>query len=212
MTIDLDRAGELEHALRFEAEDHLYFLGRRRLPSNTQVLEDVRINDYSMVPDHILKPAQELGTWVHLARHLDDFGDLDEGSCNEPTLGHLNGWRRFRTEMEFTPVLSEQPMFIGPGNPTCLPVAGTLDALGPARGRLVLADLKTGSRMPPGVGPQTAGYAHMCRQNNICDPAERWAVQTFADGRYKLHPLDDVRHLHAFLYAVWLYHFKRGFE
>ena len=217
LDVDFDAAERIAAALRLEPEEHRYFLqpDEKELPGVTAALEDVGINDYSHVPATILAQAQERGRQVHAARHLEDeFGDLDESTCSDEVLGHLNGWREFRRVMRFEPLLSEQMLYTPPDNGRIMPVAGTLDALGivPDPPRLVLVDLKTGNPLPPGVGPQTAGYALLCRMLGIADPAERWCVQTFTDGSYKLHPLASTLDQHALIGAVWLWHWKRGFR
>ena len=213
LDVDFDRIAQVEQLVRFLEGPHRYFLEDRELAGCTTSLEGVGLDDWSRVPRDILVPAQIRGKQAHAARHIDDVdGDLDESSITDEVLGHLEGWRRFRREQAFDPILSEQLVYIPPGSRRCLPAGGTLDAVGlvnrPAP-RLVLADLKTGSELPNGVGPQTAGYALMLRLLQICDVAERWAVQTFADGTYLVHPLEEHHDEYAFVAAVWFWHWKR---
>ena len=215
--IDFAAAETAEAMVRLDEGPHEYFLDDRRVPGCTEALEDVAITDYSMVDSLVLKRAADLGTWVHAARHLDDDGDLDEsGPCPDKGLGHLDGWRRFRAEMRVEVLLSEQLLYIPSGNPLCMPVGGRLDVIAlvssPTRrpARLVIIDLKTGTTFQDGVGAQTAGYALMCRALNICDPAERWCVQTFADGKYRVWPQEQATDEIAFRSAVWLWWWKRG--
>lgn len=215
LTVDWDAVAAAEAAVEFVEEPHRYYMaeGGGELAGCTTSLEGVGLDDWSQVPPDVLLSAQIRGRQAHEARHIDDVdGDLDESSITTEVLGHLNGWRRFRREQGFDPVLSEQLVYAPPGNTRCQPAGGTLDAVGIVHRptpRLVLADLKTGSQLPNGVGPQTAGYALMLRLLGICDVAERWAVQTFADGRYRVHPLEEHTDLYAFVAAVWFWHWKR---
>ena len=209
--IDFDAAAAVAGVLHCD-EEHRYTLNGRPVAGCTGSLEEAGLDDWSMVPKHILHAAQLRGTKVHIARHLDDDDDLDESSVSGVILGHLNGWRAFRKATGFTPILSEQPIFAPEGNPEVMPCGGTLDAVGivPDPPRLVLADLKTGSVLPKGVGAQTAGYALMLRLLGICDVGERWAVQTNREGGFKVTPQAKLTDRAAFVQATWLWYFRRG--
>lgn len=213
LDVDFDRAARVHREVRLDPDPHYYFMGGRRICGVTDSLTGVGINDWSDVPEDVLQAAQERGEQVHHARHLDDDDELDESSLTEEVLAHLEGWRRFRTETQFEPLLSEQLVYAPPDNGRIMLCGGTLDALGivPNPPRLVLTDVKTGTRIPPGVGPQTAAYAEMLRMLGIADPAERWCVQTFRTGRYKVHRLANPNDAVAIASAVWIWWWKRRF-
>ena len=195
--------------------EHRYYHAGGELPGVSAVLEGVAINDYSTIPAYILEPAQERGRRVHLARHIEDtFGDLDESTCTDEMLGHLTGWRRVpgAGPASRSCYRSNRCTCQPDGRRSCRARArSTRSGSSPTLCVSCWPILKTGD-IPPGVGPQTAAYALMCRVLGIADPAERWCVKTNRDGTYKLHPLDKPTDLHAFVSAVWLWHWKRGFS
>ena len=211
LAVDFDVAARVLELVRLDEGPHEYWVADEQIPGCTGAIEEVKIDDYSMIPPDIREPALERGRLAHIARHLDDEDDLDESSLSAEVLGHVKGWRAFRAETGFTPILSEQRLYIPRGNRRCLPCAGTLDALGIVSDpdRLVLADMKTGQK-PKGVGPQTAGYALMLRELGIADCAERWCVCTRPDGKHKVHKLTAETDAAAFMAAVWLWWWKRG--
>jgi hypothetical protein len=78
------------NSLRFDAEQHRYFLGIRdldaqfqpvvgemELPSVTTVLKETNMIDMRHIPQDVLDLAAARGTAVHAALHYLDEGDLD---------------------------------------------------------------------------------------------------------------------------------------
>ena len=80
-------------------------------PSVTQVLEASGISDFSGVDPAVLQYAQERGTAVHVATHLDDENDLDESTLDPEIGGYLEGWRKLRRDRNFRPRLIEQLVY-----------------------------------------------------------------------------------------------------
>lgn len=206
-------AEKVRAGVRFVEQGHQYFLtdGGLEVPANTTALEGVGVTpDYSKVPHDILVQARDRGTGVHIATAYDDQRVLNESSCSDEILGHVEGWRRYRRERGFVPILIEQPVYIGPGNPRCMPCAGTLDRAGYTDDcDAIVLDIKSMQQKPSHVGPQTAGYSLMARESGLFRARERWCVRTFKDGTYRADKLVDPQDYNVFLYAVWLWHWRR---
>lgn len=170
--------------LRFDAERHEYWVGDRRLPSVSEVIQP--LVDYSTVPEHRLEFARDRGTAVHLACHLDDLAQLDEGSVDEThVLPRLMAWRKFKRDNEVEVSISERPMAhlkVG--------YAGTPDKfirlrVGRKRPRALL-DIKNVAEMKPVVGVQLGGYELLGRENGE-EVDARIGLQLRGDGTYRIH-------------------------
>ena len=64
-----------DQSLDFDPKSHTYRVGRLVLPSVTQILETVRIIDYSHIPWPTREMALFRGSWVHEATAMDDRGE-----------------------------------------------------------------------------------------------------------------------------------------
>lgn len=170
-------------ALRFEPEQHRYFLGNREYPSVTRVLS--MLDRFEGVPINVLEAAREFGSHVHLACELDNKGILDEERLDPVLLPYLQGWRRFRSESGFTVLGSELRVVHAQFG-----YAGTLDILGLIDEALSVLDIKSGA-LPRTVGFQTAAYAEAYAHQHGQRPKRRYCLQLnpeFPCG-YKLHRL-----------------------
>src|SRR5690606_18835965 len=102
-----------------------------------------------------------IGQHVHAACHYDDEGDLDEATVHPDVRPYLEGWRLFRREMGFVPLLLETRVY----HPIYR-YAGTLDRFGLLEhqsGVYVLVDIKTGDPEAAAAALQTAAYVEALR-------------------------------------------------
>lgn len=185
--------------LRFDSEQHRYFLGTREYPSVTRVLS--MLDDFEFVPVDVLEAAREFGSHVHLACELDNKGILDEGKLDPALLPYLQSWRRFRTESGFIVLDSELRVV----HEKC-GYAGTLDIVGTLNGALSVLDIKSGI-MPRTVGYQTAAYLAAYTAQHGKKPARRYCLQLnpeFPTG-YKLRRLEKATDYNMFISClnVW---------
>lgn len=191
--------------LRFDESTHTYYLDGSRLPSVTQVLEDVRISDYSEIPQDVREAALERGRIVHLATQYDDLGILDESTIDPRILGYIGAWRRFRADTGFVPDLVEHR-----GYSLAYRYAGTLDRLGkwPGRHGRHLVDIKTGTA-PWWVRIQTAAYAAFL---DAPMAIARYAVELHEDSTYSVTAAGRNWHedFNVFLSALNIWHTKRA--
>jgi len=80
---------------QFKEETHEYFLSGVRIPGVTEILENVGISDFSMVPKETLERAQRRGTRVHKICELWDRDKLNLDSLTLEDMGYLEAWRAF---------------------------------------------------------------------------------------------------------------------
>ena len=188
--------------LRFEPETHTYWLGERKIPSVTQILQSGGVIN----TDYFTEAAAWRGSVVHMCCQLDDENDLDEESVPEEARDYLDAWRLFK-EQTLTLSLShfsriEQPL-------AGSEYAGTPDRVLSSEEDLpLILDIKTGSILP-WVGIQLAAYGQL-----VCSPAlpfRRIAVRLDKTGKYNLRefPLRERRaDLHIFNAALSIHQWR----
>lgn len=185
--------------LTFEPKGHVYRYGDRVVPSVTQILEVV--DECWRVPADALERARRLGTAVHLACELNDLDDLDEPSVDLVIAPYLAAWRRFRSEMGFTPDLIERKVFH-----KAMGYAGTLDRTGRLFDRRALIDIKSGEEWPS-HGPQTAAYKEALATEGE-KVSDRYAVYLRDDGTYRLRKCEDKSDWAVFLACLTIRKYK----
>ena len=186
--------------------DHSYWLGARKLPGVTRVLDAAGASKYEGVPRSVLADRADFGTRVHLATWYDDEGDLDESTVTPDVLGCVVAWRKFRAEAKFEPSAAELAVYSEQYR-----YGGTLDRVGVFHGTISgLVDIKAVRTLQPATALQTAGYARAASEMGAFDAIERYAVQLFEDGTYKAQPYDDPADFSDFLCALRLWRRFRG--
>jgi hypothetical protein len=109
----------LDCPVEFQEEGHLYEGGR--LPSTTGILKAEGFIDARFYTEE----SRTRGTYVHLATHYDDSGELDEGTVDPDIMPYLEAWRKFKAESGFIVERSEVPM-----KSSLYHYAGTIDRIG----------------------------------------------------------------------------------
>lgn len=192
------------------SSDHVYSVAGRRIVGVTTVLRAEKLID-----DRFFSPeSAQRGTAVHAAVEQDDRGILDEAFADPRILPYLEGWRRFRSEHRYEPLVapilgtlavhSEIRMF----SPT-LDLAGTADSIGTMAGvnGLALVDVKSGTPSPA-TSLQTAAYASTYHEHTGRIIAARFAVQVSDDGTYRLHRYRDSNDIFTFRAALQLHRWR----
>jgi hypothetical protein len=89
----------------FDAEQHLYLVQGRPVPSVTQVLQATGLGaDYSMVPPEVLERKRVIDQFVHEATQYLDEGSLDLASVDPELQPYICAYQRF---LRATPVLAK---------------------------------------------------------------------------------------------------------
>ena len=189
--------------LRFDEEQHRYFLRNRELPSVTHIIDHV-LQDLSHIPPDVLRAAGNRGTAVHKACELADLGTLDYGALDPALFPYVEAWERFKAETKFVPIRVEARV-----HSEVYGYAGTLDRIGSMNYRETLIDIKSGE-VYPSAGVQLAAYNKAALERGlIAGLLPRYAVQLRDDGTYSLHPFTDSVDFNVFAAALQIYHFKQ---
>jgi hypothetical protein len=188
---------------RFDREAHKYYVGIEEVPSVTRVLEPLQ--ELDGIPRNTLEAARERGQHVHTAIHLVLHKALEWRTLDPQLVGYVQAAQLFIRECEFQVLVNELPM-VDEG----LKFGGMLDVMGIMRRKQCLVDWKAVDTVSRVVGPQTAAYDYLYRRKTGARPMHRYACQLFADGSYKLFPLEDPRDWSMFASALNIWHWRNG--
>ena len=176
--------------LTFDEESHTYRLDGEIIPSVTQILKGAALTPSFRGGSGV---AMTKGSFAHLATELDDKGELDEATVDPANLGHLEAWRKFRTESGIEILAIEERV-----HNDLYRYAGTLDRRVLYQGRESIIDIKTGNSYP--WHPiQTAAYALA-----LGKPVSRFSVYLSDAGSYKLEEHTDSHDTLVFMAAIRL--------
>lgn len=191
--------------LTFDAAAHAYHLDGRRVPSVTQVLDE--LVDFRFVKRDDLERARQLGRAVHVACELEDLGTLDEATVAPVVAPYLAAYRKFLAEVK--------PQWRGIEEKVCHELhryAGTLDRRGFVFKKRSTLDIKSGAKTLT-VGLQTAAYqeAHDATYGAEFEAPARWALYLREDGTYLLDEIKSSRQgdFRTFLSALNLYNWRQ---
>lgn len=182
--------------LEFNEERHEYRYNGEIVPSVTTILKP--LVDYSMIRPDVLQAASELGSMVHLTTELYDLGTLDEDDLDPVLKPYLDGWKRFREEVQFVPDTVEKRMY----HPT-FRYCGTSDRTGAIRGIKAVVDIKKMMTLGPVIGPQLAAYKEMHNLEGA-GIEKRFALGLRPDGTYRLQEYTDPSDLPCFMSLLTL--------
>ena len=182
------------------------------LPSVTEVLDDARLIDFSMVDPILLEEARVRGsavhTWIELVTvHPDSIRGVDPPSVIRP---FVSAWEKWRAECGFeikqaeTAVVDPQYLY-----------GGTFDCLGylPLRKKRALVDYKARYGLTPEIGLQLAAY-RAAIPPFLADPAEpieRYALLLRKDGSYRFELHANRTDISKFRYALGNFHTRHEY-
>jgi hypothetical protein len=176
---------------RFDATAHAYFVGRRRLPSITQVLSSTRPAGASSA-DWYTDETAARGTRIHAATARFDLGGGWGDDLLVDDLPRVRAYAAFLDARQPIYDEIEQPRYSSRYG-----FAGTPDRVGRWRdGRAFVLDIKTGG-VTPDCGPQTAAQVALVD----ADPRARlrYTLHLRPDGAYRLVAWDDPNDWALFL-------------
>lgn len=186
----------------FDEDAHVYRDEREIIVmSATQYLSMAGIYDFSMVPDWMLKAAQERGKNVHAWTMRHDralmagaslwqaFDEADPLSVSEKELARCEGWVQF--------VKDFKPRFIDIESGTIRTirgkkVAGTPDRVVQIASRYATVDLKTAASFHPGWPIQIAIYEMLRTGREFVGSMDRISVRLPESGRYAIKTYDEM--------------------
>jgi hypothetical protein len=174
--------------LTFDPIKHEYRDGTRVVPSVTQILAP--LSNFDFVDPGVLRAAQNFGSAVHLACELWDLGTLNRDALDPALEPYLQGWVTFCREHACDWTGTGAGIELRVHN-QAMGYAGTLDRVGQVDSELAMVDIKSGSRLFPSTGPQTAAYAH-AHMPAIARSIKRYAVRLFPGGYELKHYADPL--------------------
>lgn len=203
----------------FDRERHLYTINGIVVPSVTQVLEEERFLDFSMVPHGTLEQAKARGTYVHTVLHYLLENDFDVNEVDPRFRGYVDSALAFLDKASLRPLTDRET-----GQPIAVEFrfwdprrmfAGTVDYVAwDSDGVLGIYDWKTGEPSDVAAALQTAAYEYGIRLRlalNHRKPILRRAVKLFRDGKPgRPEPYGDPRDLSQFFNALTCVHFRRN--
>lgn len=177
--------------LRFDPEEHRYFLGKNELPGVTRVLKSAGLVDDTWFTEY----SRIRGKHIHDAIQLHNERDLDEKTLDPRIRPYLDAYRDFLKESHLRVYLSERQV-----HSKLYGYAGTFDLYGLMGRRRALIDVKTGA-MPRWVGLQLAGYRQAAIECGL-QPVVRYSLQLRPDGEFRLREEKGRLDLAHFLTAL----------
>ncbi len=186
-------------------DQHVYRLGDRVVPSNTQILKDMGIIDTR----YYNTEAALRGTKVHECVELYSRyeGDFYWPAVDERYVGYVRGWEKFVLESGWKSGLREHPI-MGPG------FATTVDDVGELNRACTILEVKTGT-CPDWVGLQTAlqKVATILQYATLgLKPVKRVAVELRKNGTYKLVSCNDPADEMEALALVSAWHTRKKYR
>ena len=202
----------------FNRERHVYSINGIVVPSVTQILEEERFIDFSMVPDETLDQAKARGTYVHTVLHYYREGDFDIDDTDPRFRGYVD------SALEYLARLNKRQL----RDPETGQVAGVEFRFWHPRRMFAgtIDDWKTGEPTDVAAALQTSAYELGLREGlylnasgdlvgplfpNHKKPIRRRAVKLFRDGKpARPEPYEEVTDLGMFLNALSCVHFRRN--
>lgn len=189
----------------FDPETHTGRYNGEYWPSVTGLLNLFKIVNYDHVPPDVLEAKRILGTRVDAAIRLLDNDNLDEADLNErfpECVPYVNAYHKFRYKEKYTPnkeiirLYSRKWKF-----------HGEPDTFGILNNEESVIDYKCTFQMYASVGPQTAGYDMLLKENYILLKIKnRFGLLLKPTGDYDLKQFKDrtdYTDIQACLYLFW---------
>lgn len=188
----------VQPVLEFDEATHRYFVDGCEFHSITTVIDALGLVDFSAIPQSDLEFYKARGTALHQAAWFSDDGDLNEETIDPVVRPRLDAWQKFRRDLPFEIVASEERRF-----DRAYGYAGTPDRLVKFRdGSRGVIELKSGP-LQPAVAIQLAAQCNLFEVQG--GRLKRYAVHLRSDGAYSLKefPASTLRRdLSTFLSAL----------
>lgn len=187
----------------FNEDLHEYRIEGRKVPSVSEIISGIGLNDFSHVQPDVLLAKQKIGTAVHHLSHLYDSNNL--AKCSEDLMPWLESYKQFRSKFPMSLMISEVRLASKKYK-----FAGRLDRVFIIENRKgILVDLKTGDKNKS-HNLQKAGYKILVEENYPIKLKELWTYY-IKPGGFSESDIDkkiDISDDYAFLSALNVYNWK----
>lgn len=184
----------------FVPETHTYLVDGREVRSVTQILNDVGLINYDLVPQAVLDRKAQIGTAAHAASWYLDQNDLNWETVAPEVEPYVLGWDKCMHEVDFIPD-EDGIEKRGIAELDGFRYGFTLDRKGRFCGRPAILEIKCTAAVEVSWGPQLSAYesAEFARDGVR---RIRVVVHLKPNETYELHPYDDVRDYQVFRWAL----------
>ena len=166
--------------ITFRESDHTYWNGKIYVPSVSEIL-NLAYPFKAVISPEDLELARLFGNAVHKASQYADMDVLDPKSVDKAITPWLDDWSKFRADTGAQVMETEKLVYSNTYR-----VAGTLDRLLLIGGKIVLVDIKTGTKNSKRNLVQIAGYEILASEEMGIKIDRRIIVQLTGNG-YKIH-------------------------
>lgn len=183
-------------SLRFDPEEHRYWLDDREIPSVSSILSPITSPLYSRMPEWRREETALRGTYAHKATELYDLDRLNWETLDPKLEPYVNAWLAFRYASDVEILEIEQRV----AHPI-LWYAGTFDRVAILNGQLTVLEIKTTAGSPEAWwGLQTAAYqqAYNLDKPKADQARRRVSVQLRPDETYVLTEWSDPHDVSVF--------------
>ena len=197
------------NGLTFDAENHEYKFNGLKIPSVTQILEDIfPISEF--ISKELLEEKANLGGMVHSTTEFFDKGILEESSLHPVLKNYLNQWVKFRKDYNIQFDLNginEQIEVMQ--YHSVYKFAGRIDRIALMNKKYCIIDIKIGS-IQKTHELQTAAYSLLVNQllERKHQIKKRFAVY-LSETDYKVVPHLNNNDENIFLSCLNIYNYKR---
>lgn len=147
--------------IEFNELEHRYWIGGNEVPSVTQVIRYLSIDQATGADPAMRNAAAERGTRIHSA--CCDYDYDHECEVDGDITGWVEGYAKFLRDYQIDDWVAQEKI-VG-GEIAGYMMAGTIDRVGVIDGDLMVVDIKTGSKIHEApVSAQTVAYALMYEQ------------------------------------------------
>lgn len=195
----------------FDHKEHIGRMAGVMWPSTTQLLQESKLIDYSMVPEEILEKKRVLGTRVDLGIQALNDNDLDEGHFNEKfpeCIPYLEAYRKFRVcehfdmaDIKCGRLVSLKWRFHGQPDESGIILVHN-------KGLNYLIDWKCTFKMFNSTGAQLASYKMLFRECLKIRIERTYGLLLRPTGTYELAEFKDPNDEQDFKACLWL-HWQR---
>lgn len=193
----------------YNDELHEYKLNGLKIPSVTQVIEDV-FPMSEFIPKELLRQKADLGKKVHSTTELYDKGTLDENFLHPILQNYLNQWVKFRKDynVQFNLELLGENIETMAYH-SIYKFAGRIDRTCLVEKEKSIIDIKSGTEQKTHQ-LQTAAYSMLVNQSldKKSQIKKRYAVY-LSETDYKVIPHTNTNDENIFLSCLSIYNYKR---
>jgi len=185
----------------YDPDTHSYALDGAEIPGITRVMRDLGCNPYYRA-DPVYRAR---GKAVHQCSMWVNHGEWDRDETDPRIVPYVDGWVRFVADYGYRSVGGEEPVCS-----RVMRVACTPDDWGPTRleSGLWLIERKSGT-IPPLVGVQLAGQAHMLAEDRGLKVEKLAVVCLPGDGSYEVKFFSQAEYHQKYLSMVKFWYAKK---